>query len=100
MILRNASLSPRAICHHLSELLSKQRRLLLAEVAGYVERCTVHEKAIPVEFASALIDEKINELGDWHGKTLANVSEIVHAAHEIAHLCGREIYVALASGCA
>jgi hypothetical protein len=25
----------------------------------------------PVESASALIDEKIKELGDWRGKTLA-----------------------------
>ena len=33
---------------------------------------------IPVESASALIDEKIKELGDWRGKTLAKVREIVH----------------------
>ena len=36
--------------------------------------------AVPVEDASALIDEKIKELGDWRGKTLAKVREIVHAA--------------------
>ena len=30
--------------------------------------------------ASALIDEKIKELGDWRGKTLAKVREIVHKA--------------------
>jgi hypothetical protein len=30
--------------------------------------------------ASALIDEKIKELGDWRGKTLAKVREIIHAA--------------------
>src|SRR5580692_10122232 len=30
--------------------------------------------------ASALIDEKINELGDWRGKTFAKVREIVHRA--------------------
>ena len=35
---------------------------------------------IPVESASALIDEKIKELGDWRGKTLAKVREIVHEA--------------------
>ncbi len=34
----------------------------------------------PGESASALIDEKIEELGDWRGKTLAKVREIVHAA--------------------
>jgi len=33
-----------------------------------------------VESASALIDEKIKELGDWRGKTLANVREIIHQA--------------------
>src|SRR5947209_5071528 len=35
---------------------------------------------IPVESASALIDEKIKELGDWRGKTLAKVREIIHEA--------------------
>ncbi len=30
--------------------------------------------------ASALIDEKIKELGDWRGKMLAKVREIIHAA--------------------
>ena len=30
--------------------------------------------------ASKLMDEKIKELGDWRGKTLARVREIVHAA--------------------
>ena len=33
-----------------------------------------------VESASVLIDEKIKELGDWRGKTLAKVREIVHEA--------------------
>jgi hypothetical protein len=40
----------------------------------------VHGKAVPVESASAFIDEKIKELGDWRGKTLAKVREIVHEA--------------------
>jgi hypothetical protein len=31
-----------------------------------------------VESASALIDEKITELGDWRGQTLAKVRKIVH----------------------
>ena len=30
--------------------------------------------------ASALIDEKIRELGDWRGKTFAKVREIIHEA--------------------
>ena len=34
----------------------------------------------PVESASAFIDEKIRELGDWRGKTLAKVREIMHEA--------------------
>jgi hypothetical protein len=34
----------------------------------------------PAESASANIDAKINELGDWRGKTLARVREIIHAA--------------------
>src|SRR5215469_13291854 len=33
-----------------------------------------------VESASALIDEKINELGDWRGKTLARVRELIREA--------------------
>ena len=35
---------------------------------------------VPAESASALIDEKIKELGDWRGKTLAKVREIIHEA--------------------
>ena len=38
------------------------------------------KKPLPVQSASALIDAKIKELGDWRGKTLAKVREIVHAA--------------------
>ena len=34
----------------------------------------------PVESASALIDEKIKELGDWRGRTLAKVREIIREA--------------------
>lgn len=41
---------------------------------------TVHERAVPVESASALIDQKIKELGDWRGKTLAKVREMIHEA--------------------
>ena len=37
-------------------------------------------KPVPVESASALIDEKLKELGDWRGKTLAKVRELIHEA--------------------
>jgi hypothetical protein len=41
----------------------------------------VHMKSpVAVESASALIDERIRELGDWRGKTLAKVRELIHAA--------------------
>jgi hypothetical protein len=33
-----------------------------------------------VESASAFIDQKIKELGDWRGKTLAKVRALIHAA--------------------
>ena len=38
------------------------------------------KKPVPVESASAWIDERIRELGDWRGKTLAKVREIIHEA--------------------
>jgi hypothetical protein len=38
------------------------------------------KKSVPAESASALIDEKIRELGDWRGKMLAKVREIIHEA--------------------
>src|SRR5437588_1879741 len=38
------------------------------------------KKPIPVESASALIDQRVRELGDWRGKTLAKVRELIHAA--------------------
>jgi len=43
------------------------------------------KRTVPVESASAfaasaLIDEKIKELSDWRGKTLAKVREIIHQA--------------------
>jgi hypothetical protein len=36
------------------------------------------KKSEPVESASAFIDEKIKELGDWRGQTLAKVRQIIH----------------------
>src|SRR2546425_12830086 len=38
------------------------------------------KKPAAVESASASIDEKVKELGDWRGKTLAKVREIIHQA--------------------
>jgi hypothetical protein len=35
---------------------------------------------IPMESASASIDQKIKELGDWRGKTLAKVRDVIHQA--------------------
>src|SRR5437660_6842377 len=35
---------------------------------------------IPMERASAFIDEKVKELGDWRGKMLARVRTIIHEA--------------------
>src|SRR5215471_18937197 len=38
------------------------------------------KKAVPTESASARIDEKIKELGDWRGKMLAKVRGLIHQA--------------------
>ena len=38
------------------------------------------KKPVPVEAATALIDEKIKELGDWRGKMLAKVRHIIREA--------------------
>src|SRR5437763_347343 len=38
------------------------------------------KRPVTVNSASALIDEKIKELGDWRGKMLANVREVIHQA--------------------
>jgi hypothetical protein len=40
------------------------------------------KRPVPVESAFALIDEKIKELGDWRGKRLAKVREIIHEPEE------------------
>jgi hypothetical protein len=37
-------------------------------------------RSVPVESASAFIDAKIKELGDWRGKMLAKVRGIIHQA--------------------
>lgn len=38
------------------------------------------KRPVPVASASALIDERIKELGDWRGKMLAKVRRIIHQA--------------------
>jgi hypothetical protein len=38
------------------------------------------KETVPVESASAVLDAKIKELGDWRGKTLAKVRTIIHEA--------------------
>ena len=38
------------------------------------------KKPVPAESASAFIDQKIKDLGDWRGQTLARVREIIHEA--------------------
>lgn len=38
------------------------------------------KKSIPAESASASIDAKIKELGDWRGKTLAHIRRLIHQA--------------------
>jgi len=38
------------------------------------------KKSIPVRSASALIDARIKELGDWRGKMLARLRELIHEA--------------------
>src|SRR5258707_5386813 len=38
------------------------------------------KKPVAVESASAVIDAKINELGDWRGKMLAKIRDIIHQA--------------------
>src|SRR6516165_5847698 len=38
------------------------------------------KRRVPAESASASMDEKIKELGDWRGKMLAKVRQIIHEA--------------------
>ena len=38
------------------------------------------KKPVPAESGSALIDQRIKELGDWRGRTLATVRDIIHKA--------------------
>jgi hypothetical protein len=38
------------------------------------------KKSAPADSASALIDARIKELGDWRGKTLARMRALIHQA--------------------
>jgi hypothetical protein len=38
------------------------------------------KKPVPAESASAFIDQRIEELGDWRGQTLAKVRKVIHDA--------------------
>ena len=38
------------------------------------------KRSVPAKSASELIDEKIKELADWRGKTLARVRQLIHDA--------------------
>lgn len=38
------------------------------------------KKTVPVESASACIDERIKELGDWRGEMLARLRQLIHDA--------------------
>src|SRR5256885_564262 len=38
------------------------------------------KRPVTAESASALIDKRIKELGDWRGKTLAKVRDLIHKA--------------------
>jgi hypothetical protein len=38
------------------------------------------KRPVPAESGSAIIDARIKELGDWRGRTLAKVREIIHEA--------------------
>ena len=40
----------------------------------------LYKKGLSVESSSASIDNKIKELGDWRGKTLAHVRQLIHDA--------------------
>jgi hypothetical protein len=47
---------------------------IVARIGLYMKR------TVQMESASVFIDQKIKELGDWRGKTLAKVRDIIHQA--------------------
>ena len=55
--------------------------LCAAKLLDQVGKSELYTKgSVPVESASVLIDEKIKELGDWRGKMLAKVRQVIHHA--------------------
>jgi hypothetical protein len=44
------------------------------------ERELPMKRSVPLESASTLIDLRIKELGDWRGKRLAEVRDVIHKA--------------------
>src|SRR6266496_6747878 len=59
--------------------LSTQLHLALS-AAKLGARVVVDTERPPMESASAFIEQKIKELGDWRGKALAKVRDLIHAA--------------------
>jgi hypothetical protein len=57
-----------------------QVTLSKAKLVRELELYTDTERSVPMDSASAIIDARIRELGDWRGKMLAKVREIIHAA--------------------
>src|SRR5262245_61776441 len=59
---------------------ARESGLRIAE-RNQVRELELHmKKAVQVESAASLIDDRIKKLGDWRGKTLANVRAIIHEA--------------------
>src|SRR5579863_1782029 len=52
----------------------------MRELQLYMKGAASMESASAFISASAQIDEKIKQLGDWRGKMLAKVRSIIHAA--------------------
>ena len=56
------------------------------------------KRPVPMESASAFIDEKIKQLGDWRGKALAKVRAIAHGSSGRAQFhCSEEGACSLAA---
>src|SRR4051812_13911327 len=53
---------------------------ILESKAGFPIKIVRMKKAERTQSASAMIDARIKELGDWRGKTLARVRALIHEA--------------------
>src|SRR5690348_7552599 len=51
-----------------------------ARIDAKVEPHMNTKKPVPPESASALIDQRIEDLGDWRGKMLAKLRKLIHQA--------------------